>query len=108
MSTEEFISQSLAPRFNLGVIQLSPSFFDAYGSWDIVETRAHELMCRHAIGDWGDIGDEDAGKNNIAAAHKGQLMSEYSVGAAGGEQIKVWVITDPGHATTTMLLPSEY
>lgn len=108
MNTEQFIQKSLMPRFTLGTVAVTQGFVEAYGSFEIVETRALELIGRHAVGDWGEVCDEDVGKNNIEATRKGMLMSAYTIATAAGDSLKVWVITDPGHESTTILLPSEY
>lgn len=61
------------------------------------------LICRHAVGDWGQIDPADRGLNEAAIPNQGRIMSVYRFGSD-----VVWVITDPGHETTTVLLPEEY
>ena len=107
MNTEEIINQALMPRFNMGAVYLSAGFIEAYASAEIREARANELLGRHSIGDWGDVCPEDAGKNNIAAANKGQILSSYSIVRAQDQTITVLVMTDHDHEVTTILLPSD-
>jgi hypothetical protein len=108
MTIEATILNSLKPRFSLGLITLTQGFMEACVTLEIAEMRAHELLRRHAVGDWGDVCEEDAGKNNIESANNGMILSKYTIPAATDTTIEVYVITDPGHETTTVLLPSEY
>lgn len=100
-------SDLLKPRFSLGDVLASPGFVKACGSIDIVETQSFELICRHAVGDWGEVCVEDAFKNNNAAASNGMILSAYTIAASAGRTLKILVLTDPRHETTTNLLPSE-
>jgi hypothetical protein len=108
MNTEEQISNLLKPSFFLGSVYATPGFVEACGSMDVVETRSIELISRHAAGDWGDVCTEDAVQNFNAAKSKGMILSAYTIAASAGRTVKVWVQTDPGHKTTTILLPSEH
>lgn len=81
----------------------------------IVITRGAEEYCqknnidvgsfisRHASGDWGDLSQEDKETNATSLTNMGMIMSSYLVGPD-----KIWIITDPGWRTTTILLPDEY
>lgn len=71
---------------------------------------------RHLSGDWGDLDPNDAKANEQAIAHRDRLLSSYDLstvtevdtnfGPATAERL--WIITDPGWATTTILWPIEY
>ena len=61
------------------------------------------LLNRHMNGDWGNVSDEDAEANDEAVVSGDRLLSSYTM--RGRE---VWVLTETGHDTTTVLLPSEY
>ena len=61
------------------------------------------LLGRHAAGDWGDCGAEDAAANDAALSAGGRLLSAYET--SGGT---VWVVTEADRSATTALLPSEY
>jgi hypothetical protein len=59
---------------------------------------------RHSRGDWGDVCAEDRQMNERGVLDQGMILSAYH-SAKGG---KFWVITDPGHEVTTVLLPEDY
>jgi hypothetical protein len=61
-------------------------------------------LARHFNGDWGEVGKDDWEQNDRMVADKGMILSAYKI--ATGE--KIWIITDPGHEVTTILLPEEY
>ncbi len=69
----------------------------------------HELIGRHARGDWGDVDSEDAATNNDAIERepdplaRARVLSSYLL---EGEQI--WIITEAGRHATTIMLPEEY
>jgi hypothetical protein len=60
-------------------------------------------LSRHLSGDWGALDEEDKAQNEEAISSKGQIMSSYE-----NDIGTLWIITDGGHETTTILLPSEY
>ena len=61
------------------------------------------LFYRHAIGDWGDLEDEDFQLNNEMLIKGGRILSAYQC-----EGVEIWIITEADRARTTALLPSEY
>ena len=61
------------------------------------------LLTLHASGDFGRISDSDKLQNFDAIAHKGFMLSRYCL----AEQ-DFYVITDEGHAQTTLMLVSDY
>lgn len=67
------------------------------------EVNPHELLRRHQSGDWGDIHELDRALNQHSLVDRARLMSAYKVG-----DHTIWVITDAGWQTTTLLLPYEY
>lgn len=69
--------------------------------------RAFIIMSvpRHHHGDWGDICADDWRLNQEALEAKGMILSSYHQTKTGEE---IWIITDPGHLTTTILFPAEY
>ena len=62
------------------------------------------LLTRHAQGDWGSVGTEDAASNNHAISQGNRILSSYCV---HGDD-RVWIITEWDRSSTTILLPSEY
>jgi hypothetical protein len=101
-------SAAHAPRLALGHVVATP------GALDVV--RAHgldvlALVHRHARGDWGDIGRDDALANDLALdpACPARVLSAYEFpskeGKPGGW---LWVLTEADRSATTVLLPAEY
>jgi hypothetical protein len=86
-------------RFNLGrmVITLNANAI-------LTSEEVRLALWRHSRGDWGDVCAEDAKMNEERVHQKGMILSAYQ--SAKGE--KFWVITDPGHEVTTVLLPEDY
>lgn len=67
------------------------------------EVDPHELLRRHQSGDWGEIHTLDRALNQHSLVDRAMVMSVYKVG-----DHTIWVITDAGWQTTTLLLPYEY
>ena len=59
---------------------------------------------RHSHCDWGDVCAEDAKVNERRVVEQGLILSVYQ----SAKGLKFWVITDPGHEVTTVLLPEDY
>lgn len=86
--------------FTLGDIVATPGALGRLRPSDIVSA-----LSRHAQCEWGEMGEEDRRTNDRALMTGGGVMSVHS----GGEnRERFYVITDPGHAVTTILLPCEY
>lgn len=66
------------------------------------EVDPHALLRRHQSGDWGEIHTLDRALNQHALVDRAMVMSVYKVG-----DHTIWVITDAGWQTTTLLLPYE-
>lgn len=76
--------------------------------------RAHEdenvprvlapYFTRHSQGDWGDMPPEDCLANEAALEHQDRVMSAYRTEMG----VSFWIITEPGWAATTALLPEDY
>jgi hypothetical protein len=63
-----------------------------------------EFLARHARGDWGELSADDVAENEFSLQNGFLLISSYAT--ANGQ--KLWVITKPDRALTTLLLPDEY
>lgn len=61
------------------------------------------LIRRHLDYDWGNMPEEDVEQNNRYVKRRKGVMSSYTV-----DGVTLWIITDPGHEVTTVLLPDEY
>lgn len=87
--------------FSLGQIVSTP------GALQAMETAGHtasEFLCRHALGDWGDLCDEDKQSNDEAIADDLRILSAYKL----CDGTKIWIITECDRSATTLLLPEEY
>jgi len=79
---------------------------DSEHAEELAQAKLMELAGRHCRGDWGDVPADDA-KQNDASAKAGvdaMILSSYKL----ADGTKIWVITDAGGATTTVLLPDDY
>ena len=71
---------------------------------------------RHLAGDWGELCEDDAEANNAAIGTRGRILSSYplpeptqvSTNYGPATVDTLWVITDTGWETTTILWPVEY
>ncbi len=88
-------------RFTLGRCMITQG---ATAVLQEAKQQAAEFLSRHQCGDWGDVASEDAISNEIGSIIGGRVLSAYRSKLGR----KIWVITDPGHKYTTILLPEEY
>jgi hypothetical protein len=86
-------------KFNLGRLVIT-SNADAVLTPEDVSLA----LMRHSRCDWGDVCKDDRKVNERGVVEQGMILSSYQ--SAKGE--KFWVITDPGHEVTTVLLPDDY
>lgn len=87
-------------KFQLGQVVATPGAIAKMHELSVVPNL---LLSRHATGDWGDVCEDDKKTNDYNCLRNGMVLSCY-----GKEGDRIWVITDPGHQTTTLLLPEEY
>jgi hypothetical protein len=88
--------------FPLGQIVSTPGALNALG---VAGVKPHELISRHASGDWGDLCEDDRRENELALEEGFRLLSAYRLPRTG---VKLWVITEADRSVTTLLLPDEY
>jgi len=88
------------PKFGSPEIVMTSGAKDAFADAE----NPKEYLDRHFSGDWGDAPPEDKAKNDRAISTKDMILSAYVL--KNGK--KIWIITDPGHEVTTILLPDEY
>jgi hypothetical protein len=62
-------------------------------------------LSRHARGDWGVVGKDDARANDWALSDGTRLLSAYLLRDG---TTRIWIITEADRSATTVLLPSEY
>ena len=87
--------------FPLGRIVATPS---ALAALQDAHQAAQEFLSRHARGDWGDLTAEDRKENDFSLCRSLRLLSAYRLSTS----VMLWVITEAGRSSTTLLLPSEY
>lgn len=85
---------------NLGNVYITSGAADLIG--DNAEFLV-DILDRHANGDWGDLDDHDTAINEAAVLTRNRVLSSYKYGRS-----KLYVITELGHTSTTVLLPEEY
>ncbi len=65
---------------------------------------------RYALGDWGDLDQEDKEANDAAARTEGEdasrILAAYNLPDFPGSTL--WIITEADRSVTTLLFPSEY
>jgi hypothetical protein len=88
-------------RFALGRIVATPGALEAFA-------RNQEdflvYISRHAMGDDGDL-DEDDKKENLFSIEKGfRILSKYHL----NDGTPIYIITEADRSVSTLLLPSEY
>lgn len=91
-------------RFPLGQLAATPGVLDLL---ELHRVSLFDLLSRHASGDWGDVGAEDAYTNEQALIHGNRLLSCYTL-VSGDTDTRVWIISEADRSVTTALRPSEY
>ena len=87
--------------FPLGHIVATPGALEAL---EQAGQSAHELLTKHAHGDWGEVDEDDKRENELSLRAGFRLLSAYRTRL--GERL--WVITEADRSVTTCLLPKEY
>ena len=67
-------------------------------AWGVISA-----MDKYTKEDWGDTSENDKPLNDEAVKTKDRIIAAYKIG-----EEKIWIITDCGHESTTILFPSEY
>lgn len=88
-------------RVRLGEVYATPAALHALNRANL---EPADLLRRHALGDWGDVEDEDWKSNDKAALAGERLLSSYTLPTAE----KVWIITECDRSATTLVLAEEY
>lgn len=87
--------------FSLGRILATPG---ALRALDNAAENAFSYVRRHARGDWGDVGAEDAEANARALEEGARILSAYTLTT----NVRLWIVTEADRSATTLLLPEEY
>lgn len=89
--------QLMQPRFPLGKIYATPGAI-------ALNVDLGKYLRRHHCGDWGDeLCAEDKQANEDALQDGTRLLSRFATPAGS-----IYIITEAGRETTTILLPEEY
>ncbi|MCP1175649.1 hypothetical protein [Ralstonia chuxiongensis] len=97
------VEQRRGLPFKLGDAIMTTGVFDYMNQHGLLGVVPAMLVARHAMGDWGDVCEEDRNSNNLALEEGRRIMSSYMVGSR-----KIWVITEADRSVTTLLFPDEY
>jgi hypothetical protein len=100
------INGMLRPKFSLGQVVATPAALEAL---EQSGQSPADFLDRHAVGDYGEVCEEDRQANDDALKDGSRLLSAYRTLA----NVKLWIITEAAddegqRATTTILLPDEY
>lgn len=87
--------------FPLGLLVATPGALKVLEANGMIPMR---LIASQSIGDWGDVGSDDADANDSAVNSRTRILSSYRL----TDGTKIWVITEADRSATTVLLPSEY
>ena len=90
--------EGIAGRFPLGQLVITAAAAGRLTSGEVLAG-----IVRHARGDWGDVGPEDAAENERSLCECLRLLSAYGRGDR-----RFWIITEADRAVTTVLLPDDY
>ncbi len=88
--------------FELGKITMTPSAISIIASFKV---PIGDLLDRHQRGDYGEVSETDWRENTLALLPESveRVMSVYKVGTE-----KLWIITDPDRAVTTLLTEEDF
>lgn len=86
--------------FNLGLVGATPAALQLLQECGV---NPKQLLDRHAVGDWGDLNEDDYRANVEALEHEDRLLSVYNL-----QHGKVYIITEADRSSTTLLLAEEY
>lgn len=88
-------------KFNLGRTLITPGALAALRN---AEATPCTYLERHAVGDWGDLCQEDREENDLSLVEGFRLLSAYFL----PDMTKIWIITEADRSATTILPPDEY
>jgi hypothetical protein len=94
-----FILYPQTALFPLGQLFATPGLLT-----EVPTPEISSALARHAMGDWGELCQEDLDENNRALKEGSRLFSSYR----SSSRVKFWIITEWDRSVTTVLLPSEY
>lgn len=95
------IHKSNPPLFRLGDIYITPGAQAELAAHGI---NPATLLERHVTGDWNDLPPVDARANREAIIGGARIFSSYHI----TPKIRIWLITEAGQESTTLLTPQDY
>jgi hypothetical protein len=95
------MSSTITPRFDLGQLAATPAALAAISA---ASQAPLEFVTRHARLEQGELTDGDHQENLFSVDKHLRIFSAFNTDAGA----KVWIITEAGRSTTTILLPEEY
>jgi len=90
-------------KFKLGQLMFTRGVNDLVAKDEEFAKFIWDSLKRHAVGDWGDLSEEDKKENEFSLDKHLRILSAYKK-----DKWKIWVITEADRSTTTTLFPSEY
>lgn len=79
----------------LGVVTATGPAMDAL---DEAGVSARTLLIRHAMGDWGDVSDEDWDANDDGVIYGRRIESRYELPTGKS----IWIVTEADRGATTV------
>jgi len=73
-----------------------------------LEIDFRPYIARHQAGDWSELDEFDKRQNRQALKEDLRILSAYNVPVGGGENERIWIITEADRSVTSVLLPEEY
>jgi len=90
-------------KFKLGQIVMTRGVNDLVAEDEGFAKFVWDSLKRHAMGDWGDLDEEDKKENEFSLDKHLRILSAYKK-----DKWKIWIITEADRRATTILFPSEY
>lgn len=91
-------------RFKLGQVVWTQAVNELIAKDEKFARFVSESLGRHALGDWGDLCEEDEKENEYSLGKYLRIFSAYDY----SEGKKIWIITEADRSATTILFPDEY
>jgi hypothetical protein len=99
--------------FGLGVVCATPGALELMREYPEASAL---VLARHASGDWGEVGKEDARENEFSVRHGFRVLSVYQLDRdladaarePADPRARLWIITEADRSSTTILKPEEY
>ncbi len=98
------------PRFDLGVVNLSPRIGNFRGDLDAFNAFTTVALARHEHGDWGDLEASDAEANDQALIAGARLRSSYKLPQDLADNVgetHLDITTEANRSSTCLHWPNE-